>query len=157
MLSKTPEMHRVFDVIRKVAGTEVTVLNEGETGTRKELVASAVQQQSTRRSEPFGYERGAFTGADQSRSGKIELAHRGTLFLDEVESIPLAMQAKLLLVLQDQKVQCLGSTKRVQIDMRVIAASNIPFKQLVETGEMRSGFYYRINVVPIQLIPLATP
>ena len=172
MLSKTPEMHRVFEVIRLVAGTDVTVLIEGETGTGKELVASAIHQQSARRggpfipincagvpetlleSELFGYERGAFTGADQSRPGKIELAHRGTLFLDEVESIPLAMQAKLLLVLQDQKVQRLGSTKRVQIDMRVIAASNIPLAQLVETGEMRRDFYYRINVVPIQLIPL---
>jgi DNA-binding NtrC family response regulator len=116
MLSEIPEMHRVCEVIRKVAAAEVTVLIEGETGTRKELVASAIQQQSTRRSGPFipidsagvpetlleselfGCERGAFTGPDQARSGKIELAHRETLFLDEVERIPLAMQAKLLLV-----------------------------------------------------------
>ncbi len=171
-LSKTPEMHRVFEVIRLVAGTDATVLIEGETGTGKELVANAIHQQSARRSGPFisincagfpetlleselfWYERGAFTGADQSRPGKVELANRGTLFLDEIESIPLAMQAKLLLVLQDQKVQRLGSTKRVQIDMRVIAASNIPLAQLVETGEMRNDFYYRINVVPIQLIHL---
>ena len=172
MLSKTPEMHRVFEVIRMVAGTDVTVLVEGETGTGKELVASAIHHQSARKNGPFipincagfpetlleselfGYEKGAFTGADQSRPGKIELAHGGTLFLDEIESMPLAMQAKLLLVLQDQKVQRLGSTKRVQIDMRVIAASNVPLEELVEKGEMRSDFYYRINVVPIRLIPL---
>ncbi|MBI3304174.1 MAG: sigma-54-dependent Fis family transcriptional regulator [Deltaproteobacteria bacterium] len=172
MLSKTPEMHRVFEAIRMVSGTDVTVLVEGETGTGKELVASAVHLQSARRkgpfvpincagvpetlleSELFGYERGAFTGADQARSGKIELAHGGTLFLDEIESMSLAMQAKLLLVLQDQKVQRLGGSRRVQIDMRVIAASNVPLEELVAQGHMRSDFYYRINVIPIRLIPL---
>jgi DNA-binding NtrC family response regulator len=172
MLSKTTEMHRVFEVIRLVAGTDATVLVEGETGTGKELVASAIHHQSPRRNGPFvpincagfpetlleselfGYERGAFTGANQSRLGKIELAHRGTLFLDEIESMPLSMQAKLLLVLQDQKVQRLGATRRTQIDMRVIAASNMPLEDLVSRGQMRSDFYYRINVVPIRLIPL---
>ena len=154
MLSKTPDMHRVFEVIRNVAGTDVTLLIEGETGPGKELVARAIHQQSARRSGPFirincagvpetlleselfGYELAAFSGADQFRPGKIELAHRGTLFLDEVERFSLAMQGKLLLVLQDEKVQCLGSTKSVQIDMGVIAASNIQLEQLVETGEM---------------------
>jgi DNA-binding NtrC family response regulator len=172
MLSKTAEMHRVFEIIRMVSATDVTVLVEGETGTGKELVAQAVHHQSTRHkgpfipincagfpetlleSELFGYERGAFTGADQSRPGKIELAHGGTLFLDEIESMPLAMQAKLLLVLQDRKVQRLGGTKRVHIDMRVIAAANIPLADLVAQGRMRSDFYYRINVIPIRLIPL---
>lgn len=172
MLSKTPEMHRVFETIRMVSATDVTVLIEGETGTGKELVASAIHHQSTRRkgpfipincagvpetlleSELFGYERGAFTGADQARPGKIELAHGGTLFLDEIESMSLAMQAKLLLVLQDQKVQRLGGSRRAQIDMRVIAASNVPLEHLVAQGHMRSDFYYRINVIPIRLIPL---
>ncbi|HXG22531.1 MAG TPA: sigma-54 dependent transcriptional regulator [Methylomirabilota bacterium] len=172
MLSKTPEMHKVFETIRMVSATDVTVLVEGETGTGKELVASAIHLQSERRkgpfipincagvpetlleSELFGYERGAFTGADQSRPGKIELAHGGTLFLDEIESMSLAMQAKLLLVLQDQRVQRLGSSRRVQIDMRVIAASNVPLEELVAQGHMRSDFYYRINVIPIRLIPL---
>jgi transcriptional regulator with PAS, ATPase and Fis domain len=155
-----------------VSATDVTVLVEGETGTGKELVASAIHLQSPRRkgpfipincagvpetlleSELFGYERGAFTGAEQSRPGKIELAHGGTLFLDEIESMSLAMQAKLLLVLQDQKVQRLGGSKRVHIDMRVIAASNVPLEELVTKGLMRSDFYYRINVIPIRLIPL---
>lgn len=172
MLSKTPEMHKVFETIRMVSSTDVTVLVEGETGTGKELVASAIHLQSSRRkgpfipincagvpetlleSELFGYERGAFTGADQSRPGKIEIANGGTLFLDEIESMSLAMQAKLLLVLQDQKVQRLGSSRRVQIDMRVIAASNVPLEELVAKGQMRSDFYYRINVIPIRLIPL---
>lgn len=172
MLSKTPEMHKVFETIRMVSATDVTVLVEGETGTGKELVASAIHLQSGRRkgpfipincagvpetlleSELFGYERGAFTGADQSRPGKIEIANGGTLFLDEIESMSLAMQAKLLLVLQDQKVQRLGSSRRVQIDMRVIAASNVPLEDLVAQGQMRSDFYYRINVIPIRLIPL---
>lgn len=172
MLSKTPEMHKVFETIRMVSSTDVTVLVEGETGTGKELVASAIHLQSGRRkgpfipincagvpetlleSELFGYERGAFTGADQSRPGKIEIANGGTLFLDEIESMSLAMQAKLLLVLQDQKVQRLGSSRRVHIDMRVIAASNVPLEELVAQGHMRSDFYYRINVIPIRLIPL---
>ncbi|MCS6925091.1 MAG: sigma-54 dependent transcriptional regulator [Candidatus Binatia bacterium] len=172
MLSKTPEMHRVFEIIRMVSATDVTVLIEGETGTGKELVAQAIHHQSPRRSGPFvaincagfpetlleselfGYERGAFTGADQARPGKIELAHGGTLFLDEIESMPLAMQAKLLLVLQDRKVQRLGSTRKVHIDMRVISASNIPLTDLVAKGQMRSDFYYRINVIPIRLLPL---
>lgn len=172
MLSKTAEMHRVFEIIRMVSGTDMTVVVEGETGTGKELVASAIHHQSSRRdgpfitincagfpetlleSELFGYERGAFTGADQARPGKIELAHGGTLFLDEIESIPLVMQAKLLLVLQNQKVLRLGGSRWSQIDMRVIAASNVPLKELVSQGRMRTDFYYRINVIPIRLIPL---
>lgn len=172
MLSKTPEMHRVFEIIRMVSDTDMTVLVEGETGTGKELVASAIHYQSQRRqgplitincagvpetlleSELFGYERGAFTGADQARPGKIELAHGGTLFLDEIESISLSMQAKLLRVLEDQKVQRLGSSRKIQIDMRVIAATNIPLKELVSGGQMRTDFYYRINVIPIHLVPL---
>ena len=172
MLSKTHEMHRVFEIIRMVSATDMTVVVEGETGTGKELVASAIHHQSPRRegpfitincagfpetlleSELFGYERGAFTGADQARPGKIELAQGGTLFLDEIENMSLTMQAKLLLVLQDQKVQRLGGTRWSRIDMRVIAASNIPLKELVNQGHMRRDFYYRINVIPIHLIPL---
>ena len=172
MLSKTPEMHRVFEIIRMVSDTDMTVLVEGETGTGKELVASAIHYQSRRgqgplvtincagvpesllESELFGYERGAFTGADQARPGKIELANTGTLFLDEIESISLSMQAKLLRVLEDQKVQRLGSGKKIQVDMRVIAATNVPLKELVASGQMRTDFYYRINVIPIHLVPL---
>jgi DNA-binding NtrC family response regulator len=172
MLSRTPEMHHVFETIRMVSDTDMTVLIEGETGTGKELVASAIHYQSGRgqgplvtincagvpesllESELFGYERGAFTGADQTRPGKIELAHGGTLFLDEIESISLSMQAKLLRVLEDQKVQRLGSSRKIHVDMRVIAATNVPLKELVGSGHIRSDFYYRINVIPIRLLPL---
>jgi DNA-binding NtrC family response regulator len=172
MLSKTPEMHRVFEIIRMVSNTDMTVLIEGETGTGKELVAKAIHYQSQRgqgplitincagvpetllESELFGYERGAFTGADQARPGKIELAHGGTLFLDEIESMSISMQAKLLRVLEDQKVERLGGSRKIHIDMRVITATNIPLNELVASGQMRTDFYYRINVVPIHLVPL---
>jgi two-component system response regulator HydG len=172
MLSRTPEMHRVFEIIQMVSTTDVTVLVEGETGTGKELVASAIHYQSQRRdgpfvpincagfpeslleSELFGYERGAFTGADRARPGMIELAHGGTLFLDEIESISLGMQSKLLRVLEDQKVQRLGGSRTARVDMRVIAASNLPLDDLVAEGKVRRDFYYRLNVIPIRLLPL---
>jgi DNA-binding NtrC family response regulator len=172
MLSRTGEMHRVFETIRMVAETDTTVVVEGETGTGKDLVARAIHHQSARKegpfvaincagvpetlleSELFGYERGAFTGADRARAGKIELAHGGTLFLDEIESMPLSMQAKLLLVLETQKVQRLGSNRSAQIDMRVVAATNVPLKELRNKGVMRSDFYFRLNVMVIPLLPL---
>jgi len=172
MLSRSPEMHRVFETIRTVAPTDSTVVVEGETGTGKELVARTIHHQSSRRdgpfinincgglpetlleSELFGYERGAFTGAEQARPGKVELAHGGTLFLDEIENMPLTMQAKLLLVLNDQKVQRIGSSRWTRVNMRVIAASNVPLKELVHQEKMRSDFYYRIHVISISLLPL---
>ena len=172
MLSKTPEMHRIFEIVRAVAPTEMTVSIEGETGTGKELLASAVHSHSSRRNKPFitincagfpeslleselfGYEKGAFTGAVQSKVGKIELAHGGTLFLDEIESMSLVMQGKLLRVLEDQHVQRLGGHASIHVDMRVITATNVPLKELVVAGKMRSDFYYRVNVIPIHLIPL---
>jgi two-component system response regulator PilR (NtrC family)/two-component system response regulator AtoC len=172
MLSQSPEMHRVFEIIRAVSATDVTVLVEGETGTGKELVANAIHHQSPRRegpfvtincagipeslleSELFGYERGAFTGADQARGGKIEQAEGGTLFLDEIESISPAMQAKLLRVLEVKKVQRLGGSRTAHIDMRVIAASNVPLEDLVTQEKMRSDFYHRISVIVIKLNPL---
>jgi two-component system, NtrC family, response regulator AtoC len=172
MLSKTPEMHRLFEIIRMVAPTEMTVAIEGETGTGKELVASAVHYHSNRGKKPFvtincagfpetlleselfGYEKGAFTGADHAKAGKVELAHGGTLFLDEIESMSIVMQGKLLRVLEDQKVYRLGGNNGIRVDMRVIAATNVPLKELVSEGKMRSDFYYRINVIPIHLIPL---
>ena len=172
ILSKTPEMHKVFEMIRMVSATDTTVLVEGETGTGKELVASVIHQQSPRRNGPFitincagipetlleselfGCERGAFTGADQARPGKIEMAHGGTLFLDEIESISLAMQSKLLRVLEEKKVQRLGGHRPIQVDMRVIGATNVSMTNLVEQGHTRSDFYYRISVMVIPLIPL---
>jgi DNA-binding NtrC family response regulator len=172
MLSKTPEMHRIFEIVRAVAPTEMTVSIEGETGTGKELLASALHSHSHRQNKPFvtincagfpeslleselfGYEKGAFTGAVQSKAGKIELADGGTLFLDEIESMSLVMQGKLLRVLEDQHVQRLGGHTSIHVDMRVVTATNVPLKNLVAAGKMRSDFYYRINVIPIHLIPL---
>jgi DNA-binding NtrC family response regulator len=172
MLSKTPAMHEVFETIRTVSDTDMTVLVEGETGTGKELVARTIHHYSSRRLKPFiaincagfvetlleselfGYEKGAFTGADQARPGKIELAHGGTLFLDEIESISLNMQSKLLRVLEDRAVQRLGSSRAVNVDMRVISASNASLEDLVAQKKMRADFYYRINVILIELIPL---
>jgi DNA-binding NtrC family response regulator len=172
MLSQAPEMYHVFETIRMVAPTDMTVLVEGETGTGKELVATAIHYQSPRKAGPFitincagfpeplleselfGYERGAFTGANRTRVGKIELAHGGTLFLDEIESMSLLMQSKLLRVLEDQQVQRLGGNRKIRIDMRVVAASNVPVEKLVAEGKMRNDFYYRINVIPIRLLPL---
>jgi DNA-binding NtrC family response regulator len=172
MLSKTPEMHRVFEIIRRAAPTNMTILVQGETGTGKELVASAVHQHSPRHdgpfitincaglpetlleSELFGHEKGAFTSADQAKVGKIELANGGTLFLDEIQSISMSIQGKLLRVLEDQKLQRLGGTASMHVDMRVVAASNVPLKKLVDNGTMRADFYYRINVIPVSLIPL---
>jgi DNA-binding NtrC family response regulator len=172
ILSKTPEMHRVFEVVSAICHTDLTVLIEGETGTGKDLIANAIHYKSPRctgpfialncagvpetllESELFGYERGAFTGADQTTVGKIELAHRGTLFLDEIESMSLAMQAKLLRVFENREVQRLGGHQKIRVDVRVIAASNVPLKDLLDRGQMRHDFYYRINVMPIRLIPL---
>jgi two-component system C4-dicarboxylate transport response regulator DctD len=106
-------------------------------------------------SELFGYERGAFTGAMTERVGKVELANGGTLFLDEVESIPLPMQAKLLRVLEERAIERLGGNRRVQVDMRVVAATNVDLSKLVREGRVREDFYYRINVVPIALAAAA--
>lgn len=172
MLSKTPEMHRLFEMVRMVAPTDMTVLIEGETGTGKELVASAVHYHSCRNNGPlitvncgglpetvleselFGAEQGALGGADQSKPGQFELAHGGTLFLDEIESLSCVMQAKLLRVFEDQRFRRLGGSESIRTDIRFIAATNVPLIDLVSEGKMRSDFYYRINVIPLHLIPL---
>ena len=172
MLSKSPVMHEMFETVRTVAGTDMTVIVEAETGTGKELVARTIHHLSSRRMRPFiaincagfveslleselfGYQKGAFTGADQARPGKIELANGGTLFLDEIESISLNMQSKLLRVLEEQVVQRLGASRAIEVDMRVIAASNVKLQKLVTQKRMREDFYYRINVISIEILPL---
>src|SRR5918993_4061273 len=172
ILSKSPKMLKVFDLIRSLAETDSGVMITGETGTGKELVARAVHNLSRRRakqfvpincgafpetlleSELFGYERGAFTGAVQSRAGKIEFADKGTLFLDEIEAMAAPMQVKLLRVLQQREVERLGGNRRAKIDMRVIAASNVDLTLCLARGTLREDFYYRINVIPVQLPPL---
>lgn len=172
ILSKSPKMLKVFDLIRSLAETDSGVMITGETGTGKELVARAIHNLGRRKerqfvaincgafpetlleSELFGYEKGAFTGAVQSRAGKIEFADRGTLFLDEIEAMTAPMQVKLLRVLQEREVERLGGNRRTKIDMRVIAATNVDLTLCLARGTLREDFYYRINVIPIQLPPL---
>ena len=172
ILSKSPKMLKVFDLIRSLAETDSGVMITGETGTGKELVARAIHNLSRRKSrqfvaincgafpdtllesELFGYEKGAFTGAVQSRGGKIELADGGTLFLDEIEAMAAPMQVKLLRVLQEREVERLGGNRKVRIDMRVIAATNVDLALCLARGTLREDFYYRVNVIPIQLPPL---
>src|SRR5919112_2128752 len=172
ILSKSPKMLKVFDLIRSLAETDSGVMITGETGTGKELVARAIHNLSRRKDKPFvpincgafpetlleselfGYERGAFTGAVQSRSGKIEVADGGTLFLDEIETMALPMQVKLLRVLQEREVERLGGNRKIKVDMRVIAASNVDLALCLARGTLREDFYYRINVIPVHLPPL---
>jgi formate hydrogenlyase transcriptional activator len=163
---------RVLHQVETVAPTESTVLLLGETGTGKELLARAVHDRSPRRartlvkvncaaipsglleSELFGHERGAFTGAIERKVGRFELAHQGTLFLDEVGDIPLELQAKLLRVLQDHEFERLGSTRSIRVDVRIVAATNRPLDQMVAERQFRNDLYYRLNVFPIVLPPL---
>ena len=155
-----------------VATTDSTVLIYGETGTGKELIARAIHNLSERRertlvkvncaaiptgfleSELFGHEKGAFTGAIDRRIGRFELAHQGTIFLDEVEDIPLDLQSKLLRVLQEQEFERLGSSRTLRVDVRVVAATNADLAQMVEEKKFRSDLYYRLNVFPINVPPL---
>jgi two-component system, NtrC family, response regulator AtoC len=170
MLSKTPEMHRLFETIRMVASTDMAVLIEGESGTGKDLLANAVHYHSPRRDGPFarvncaglpdallehelfGQETGG-TGAP-AQPGKIELAHGGTLFLDEVEGLSIALQGKLLNVIEERKLQRPGSRTTIPVDVRIITAASVPLRRLVAGGKMRSDFFYRITVIPIRLLPL---
>jgi formate hydrogenlyase transcriptional activator len=162
----------VLRQIRTVGPTDATVLLLGETGTGKELLARALHDASKRRaqtfirvngaalpanlieSELFGYEKGAFTGAVSSKVGRFELAHRGTLFLDEVGELPLDVQPKLLRALQEQEFERLGSTRTQKVDVRLIAATNRDLNQMVAAGTFRSDLYYRLSVFPIFVPPL---
>jgi two-component system, NtrC family, response regulator AtoC len=172
ILSKSPRMHAVFELISNVAQSNTTVLIEGETGTGKEVVARAIHNASHLRSGPmvavncaavpetlleselFGHEKGAFTGALSQRHGRFELANGGTIFLDEVGDIPAAMQAKLLRVLQERRFERVGGAESIEVDVRVIAATNRSLLRLVQEGKFREDLYYRLNVIKIDLPPL---
>jgi two-component system response regulator HydG len=165
-------MHRVHDQIRKVAATDATVLVLGESGTGKELVARAIHDGSPRREKPFvtiscaaipeglleselfGHEKGAFTGAVRRKLGRFELAHEGTLFLDEIGEIPPAIQVKLLRVLQERKFERVGGEETVEVDVRVVSATNRDLAAMVKASRFREDLYYRLDVVPITLPPL---
>jgi len=165
-------MLRIYDLIRAVAPTKSTVLMSGESGVGKSLIARAIHANSPRRSHPFvelacgsipeslleselfGHVKGAFTGAHTDKKGKILAAHTGTLFLDEINSASPAMQLKLLRVLQERRFEPVGSNDTIEVDVRVVLASNQPLEELVARGEFRQDLYYRINVVRIDLPPL---
>jgi formate hydrogenlyase transcriptional activator len=165
-------LRRVLKSVKTVAPADSTVLLLGETGTGKELIAHAIHNLSPRRdrtfvrmsvaamppglleSELFGHEKGAFTGATARRTGRLELAHHGTLFLDEVGDIPVEIQPKLLRVLQEREFERLGSTRTQRVDVRIIAATNRDLVQMVEDGSFRSDLYYRLNVFPMTIPPL---
>jgi DNA-binding NtrC family response regulator len=172
IIGLSPAMSEVFDVMRKIAGTDVSVLITGESGTGKELVAKAIHFNSPRReqrlvtvncaaipqelleSELFGHVKGAFTGAIRDKTGKFEMAHGGTIFLDEIGSMALTLQAKLLRVLQEKEIEKVGGEKTIMVDGRVIAATNQSLPELIARGEFRDDLYYRLNVVPLHLPPL---
>src|SRR5580693_6649595 len=172
LIGKSRAMTRLLQLLETVAATSSTILVTGETGTGKEVVARAIHHNSPRRlhrfvalncsaipetlleAELFGHVRGAFTGAVGSRQGRLEQAHKGTLFLDEVGTMSAALQMKLLRVLQQREFERVGDSHTIKVDVRVIAATHNDLRKMVADGEFRGDLYYRLNVIPIQLAPL---
>ena len=172
MIGTSPQMQAVFDLIRKVSGTNAPVLLLGESGTGKEMAAAAIHRCSTRKqgpfvaincnaipenlleSELFGHEKGAFTGAHVQRKGLLETACGGTLFLDEIGELPPTIQVKLLRFLQEQRLQRVGGRQEIQVDTRLVAATNANLKELIKNGKFREDLYFRLAVVTIRLLPL---
>jgi len=173
VISKSPRMHAILELVNNIAYTTTTVLIEGETGTGKEMIARAIHRASAPlrsgpmvalncaalpetllESELFGHEKGAFTGAITQRKGRFEQANGGTLFLDEVGEIPPSMQVKLLRVLQERRFERVGGTEPIEVDVRIIAASNKSLARMVKKGSFREDLYFRVNVIRIELPPL---
>ncbi len=173
IIGKSTAIHDVFSLIDKVASTDANILILGENGTGKELVARAIHQKSMRKdssfvavdmgaitetlfeSELFGHKKGSFTDAREDRPGRFELAHRGTLFLDEIGNLSMALQSKLLSVLQSRQVTRVGANQSMEVDIRLICATNMPLHQMVAEGKFRQDLLYRINTVEITIPPLA--
>lgn len=171
-IGESPQVQRLFDVLKVVAPKPVSILVEGPTGTGKDLLAHIIHQQSPRAAKPFikvncaalpenlleselfGYVRGAFTGADRDKPGRFHLADGGTIFLDEVSELPLALQAKLLRVIEDREFFPLGARKTEKVDVRIITACNKPLAQQVEAGHFREDLFYRLNVIRVHVPPL---
>ena len=172
VIGKSPAMRQLLSMVSAIAPSEATVLITGESGTGKEVAARLIHANSNRRkgpyvavncaalsealleSELFGHEKGAFTGAEKRREGRFLAADKGTIFLDEVGEIPLAMQVKLLRVIQERELQRVGGDQTIKVDVRILAATNRDLKQEVEEGRFRQDLYYRLNVVALQLPPL---
>ncbi|MBH23680.1 MAG: DNA-binding response regulator [Myxococcales bacterium] len=172
IIGRSTQMQEVFTIIDRVAGQPSTVLITGESGTGKELVAKALHHSSDRSGKPFirincaaiptnlmeselfGYEKGAFTGADHAKPGRFELADGGTLFLDEIGEISMEMQVKLLRALQESEFERVGGLKTIRVNVRLVAATNRDLQEAIKQGEFREDLYYRLNVVPIHLPPL---
>jgi len=172
IVGRSPAMARVFELVKKAARSEANILVLGESGTGKELIARAIHANSPRASQPFvpvdcaslpehlleselfGHEKGAFTGAVRAKAGLVETAHRGTLFLDEIAELPAPLQVKLLRVLQERQIRRVGSTTLVDVDVRVVSATNRDLKDAIARGQFREELYYRINVIAIALPPL---
>ncbi len=168
----SPGMLEVLDKARKVARSDSSVLITGESGTGKELIARAIHKNSDRcngpmvvincgaipgellESELFGHEKGAFTGAHQARSGRFEIANKGTIFLDEIGDMSADLQVKLLRALQEKSFERVGGSRTIEVDIRVISATNKNLPEAIEKGEFREDLYYRLNVIPIPILPL---
>ena len=172
IIGRSSGLRRVLQMVETVAGADSTVLLLGETGTGKELIARAIHSHSPRRDRPFvklncaaiptglleselfGHERGSFTGAIAQKIGRLELAHQGSLFLDEIGDIPLELQPKLLRVLQEREFERLGSTRTQKVDVRIVAATHRDLEGMILEKQFRSDLYYRVNVFPIHVPPL---
>lgn len=171
-IAKSPVMREILDSIEKIAQSDASVMITGENGTGKELIARILHNKSKRRfypfvgincaaipetlieSELFGYEKGAFTGATKQKKGKIELAHKGTLFLDEVADLSLSAQAKILRVLQERQFERIGGHESISVDVRIISATNKDLMEEMKKGNFREDLFYRLNVIPIHIPPL---
>jgi len=165
-------MRKIEALLKKIAKSDYTITIYGETGTGKSLLAKAIHEYSNRKDAPFvwlncaalpehlieselfGYEKGAFTGATQQKKGQLEMADKGTLFLDELSILSPSAQGKLLLALQEGEFQRVGGNRPIQVDVRIVAASNQPLKAMVERGEFRADLFYRLNVINLELPPL---
>src|SRR5688572_22889664 len=172
IIGRDSTMQQLFSTLELVAPMNSTVLIQGETGTGKELIARTIHHHSSRadqkfvafnsaaipeslaEAELFGHVKGAFTGAVSSRVGRFELAHRGTLFIDEVASMSLPLQSKLLRAIQEREVERVGDSKPMKVDIRIVAATNTDLRQMVKEGSFREDLYYRLNVIPVRLPPL---
>jgi DNA-binding NtrC family response regulator len=172
IIGRSPAMTKVFELVRKAARSDANILVVGDSGTGKELIARAVHANSPRAAQPFvpvdcaslpeqlleselfGHEKGAFTGAVRAKPGLMEVAHRGTLFLDEIGELPLALQAKLLRTLQERQLRRVGGTAQIDVDVRVVSATNRDLRDAATRGQFREELYYRVNVIAIQLPPL---